>query len=84
MATCKRGFPEPPEGVQLQAVFGAAIKDTDISKAIYEQFLPLALEKGQFIPAPEPLVAGEGLESLQAAVDQHRAGVSAAKIVVRL
>ncbi|KAJ6443312.1 zinc-binding oxidoreductase CipB [Purpureocillium lavendulum] len=84
VATCKRGFPEPPEGVKLEAVFGTIIKDNEISTAIYENFLPKALEAGTYVPSPEPLVAGQGLESLQAAVDLHRAGVSARKIVVRL
>ncbi|KAJ3573623.1 hypothetical protein NPX13_g4633 [Xylaria arbuscula] len=34
--------------------------------------------------APEPLVAGQGLESVQAAVDLQRAGVSAKKVIVKL
>ena len=84
MATAKRGFPEPPEGVQIQAVFGTTIKDVEIGKAIYESFLPKALETGSYVPSPEPLVAGQGLESLQAAVDLQRVGVSASKVVVRL
>lgn len=84
VATAKRGFPDPPEGVTLQAVFGLTIKDDDTGKAVYEDFLPKALESGSYKPAPEPLVAGHGLESVQAAVDLHRAGVSARKIVVKL
>ncbi|OAQ75365.1 zinc-binding oxidoreductase CipB [Purpureocillium lilacinum] len=84
VATCKRGFSEPPEGVKLEAVFGTIIKDNEVSTAIYENFLPKALEDGSYVPSPEPFVAGQGLESLQAAVDLHRAGVSAKKIVVRL
>ncbi|KAJ8108756.1 hypothetical protein ONZ43_g6328 [Nemania bipapillata] len=84
VATTKRGFPDPPEGVILQAVFGLTIKDDETGKAMYEDFLPKALESGSYKPAPEPLVAGQGLESVQAAVDLHRAGVSARKIVVKL
>jgi hypothetical protein len=84
VATTKRGFPDPPEGVTLQAVFGLTIKDDETGKAIYEDFLPKALESGSYKPAPEPLVAGQGLESVQAAVDLHRAGVSARKIIVKL
>ncbi|RYP78390.1 hypothetical protein DL771_000575 [Monosporascus sp. 5C6A] len=84
VATTKRGFPEPPEGVQIQAVFGTTIKDNEVGKVIYEEFLPKALEAGSYVPSPEPLLAGERLESLQAAVDLHRAGVSARKVVVRL
>ncbi|RYP02756.1 hypothetical protein DL764_005630 [Monosporascus ibericus] len=84
VATTKRGFPEPPEGVQIQAVFGTTIKDDEVGTVIYEDFLPKALEAGSYVPSPEPLLAGEGLESLQAAVDLQRAGVSARKVVVRL
>ncbi|TGJ78215.1 hypothetical protein E0Z10_g10553 [Xylaria hypoxylon] len=84
VVTTKRGFPDPPEGVNLQAVFGLSIKDDETGKAIYEEFLPNALESGSYKPAPEPLVAGQGLESIQAAVDLHRAGVSAQKVVVKL
>ncbi|KAI0426203.1 zinc-binding oxidoreductase CipB [Xylaria sp. FL1042] len=84
VVTTKRGFPDPPEGVTLQPVFGLTIKDDDVSKTIYEDFLPKALEAGSYKPAPEPLVAGQGLESVQAAVDLQRTGVSARKIVVKL
>ncbi|KAI0868192.1 zinc-binding oxidoreductase CipB [Hypoxylon argillaceum] len=81
VATTKRGFPDPPEGVALEAVFGLTIKDDETGKSIYEDFLPKALEAGSYKPAPEPLLAGQGLESVQAAVDLHRAGVSARKII---
>ncbi|KAJ2987904.1 hypothetical protein NUW58_g4253 [Xylaria curta] len=84
VATTKRGFPDPPEGVNLQAVFGLTIRADEIGKAIYEDFLPKALETGAYKPAPEPLMAGQGLASIQAAVDLQRAGVSAQKIVVKL
>ncbi|KAI1271395.1 zinc-binding oxidoreductase CipB [Xylaria sp. FL0933] len=84
VVTTKRGFPDPPEGVTLQPVFGLTIKDDDVSKTIYEDFLPRALAAGSYKPAPEPLVAGQGLDSVQAAVDLQRAGVSARKIVVKL
>lgn len=70
--------------MKLEAVFGTIIKDNEVSTAIYENFLIKALEDGSYVPSPEPFVAGQGLESLQAAVDLHRAGVSAKKIVVRL
>lgn len=51
---------------------------------MYEDFLPKALETGLFIPAPEPLVAGQGLENLQAAFDLQKKGVSAKKIVISI
>ena len=84
VSTVKRGFPEPPEGVTIQNVFALTIKDNEVGKAVYEDFLPKALEAGTFVPAPEPLIAGKGLESVQAAVELQQKGTSAAKVVVSL
>ena len=84
VATTKRGFPDPPEGVTIKAVFGTTIKDNAVGKAVYEDFLPKSLEVGTFVPAPEPLVSGKGLESVQGAVDLQQKGVSARKVVVSL
>ena len=60
------------------------IKDNQVGKAVYEDFLPGALKAGTFVPAPEPWVVGKGLESLQGAVDLVQKGVSAKKVVVSL
>ena len=84
VATTKRGFPDPPNGVTMKTVFGTTIKDNAVGKAVYEDFLPKALEAGTFVPAPEPLVSGKGLESVQGAVDLQQKGVSARKVVVLL
>ncbi len=84
VSTTKRGFPDPPEGVTIKPVFATTIKDNGVGKAVYEDFLPKALEAGSFVPAPEPLVAGKGLESVQGAVDLLQKGVSARKVVVSL
>ncbi|KAL8784615.1 MAG: hypothetical protein Q9213_003870 [Squamulea squamosa] len=84
VATTKRGFPEPPEGVSIKSVFATTIKDNHVGKAVYVDFLPKALKAGTFMPAPEPLIAGKGLESVQGAVDLHSKGVSAKKVVVLL
>lgn len=51
---------------------------------IYREFLPEALEKGQFVPAPSPQVVGRGLEKIQEALDLQRKGVSGKKLVVML
>lgn len=83
VATVKGGF-QPPEGVTVKSVFGTTIKDNHVGKAIYEDFLPQALKIGTFTPAPEPLIAGQGLESVQAAVDLQAKGTSAQKVVVTL
>ncbi|KAK4943256.1 hypothetical protein LTR10_017098 [Elasticomyces elasticus] len=84
IATTKRGFPDPPEGVTLKHIFGTTLKDNEVGKAIYEDFLPKALQAGSFVPAPEPLIVGHGLENIQAAVDRYSKGVSARKLVVTL
>ncbi|KAL9612464.1 MAG: hypothetical protein Q9167_002936 [Letrouitia subvulpina] len=84
VATTKRGFPDPPEGVVIKQVFGSTIKNNQVGKAVYVDYLPKALDAGTFVPAPEPLIAGSGLDSLQGAVDLYKQGVSATKIVVTL
>lgn len=84
VSTTKRGFADPPEGVTIKAIFGTTIKDNQVGKAVYRDFLPKALKAGTFVPAPEPLVAGKGLENVQAAVDLHKKGMSARKVVVSL
>ncbi|RAH39564.1 zinc-binding alcohol dehydrogenase family protein [Aspergillus brunneoviolaceus CBS 621.78] len=83
VATVKGGF-EAPDGVTVKSVFGTTLKDNAVGKAIYEDFLPRALKAGSFVPAPEPLVAGQGLHSIQAAVDRQAQGTSAQKVVVVL
>lgn len=84
VATVTRGFPDPPEGVTMKQVYALSIMNNHVCKAIYEDFLPNALKQGAFVPAPEPLIAGEGLDSVQVAVDLQRKGISAQKVVVLL
>lgn len=84
VATTKGGFPDPPEGVTMKPVFGTTLKDNDVGKAVYEDFLPRALATGSFVPAPEPMVVGTGLEKIQEGVDLLKKGVSAKKVVVTL
>ena len=82
VSTTKCGFPDPPEDITIKQVFGTTIKDDLVSKAVYKDFLPRALKAGVFIPAPEPLIAGKGLDSIRGAVDLYETGVSARKVVV--
>ncbi|KAI0138707.1 GroES-like protein [Hypoxylon sp. NC0597] len=84
VASTKRGWPEPPEGVVMYSIFGTTLKDNFVGKAIYNDFLPAALKAGTFVPAPEPIVVGKGLDKIQEAVDLVKKGVSAAKLVVSL
>ncbi|BCS28339.1 zinc-binding alcohol dehydrogenase family protein [Aspergillus puulaauensis] len=78
-----RAAPEDDE-VTVKMVFATTVKDNEVGKAVYEDFLPKALEKKTYIAAPEPLVVGSGLESIQEAVDVQAKGTSARKVVVTL
>lgn len=51
---------------------------------MYKDFLPQALREGRYLAKPDPVVVGEGLESVQAGMDKLKEGVSAGKIVVTL
>lgn len=53
-------------------------------RAVFRDFLPQALQRGSFVPAPSPEVVGHGLESIEPAMEAQRKGVSAKKLVVRL
>jgi hypothetical protein len=65
-------------------VFALSIKDSEVSKVIYEDYLPQALKDGSFRPMPKATVIGEGLDKLQGGFDRLKAGVSATKLVVSL
>jgi len=85
VATAVRGFAEPPQGVSVKQCLSVSIKDNHIGKGVFEDFLEKAFEEGIFVAAPEPLVAGKGLEALQGAIDLKAGGVSAKqKVVVEL
>jgi hypothetical protein len=56
----------------------------DIAEAVWEKYLPAALADGRFQAKPDPIVVGAGLEKIQEALERHKQGVSAAKVVVTL
>lgn len=84
VASAVRGFPDPPEGVEMTPVFSISIKDNGVGKAVWGDYVEKALKAGTFIPASEIVVAGKGLESIQTGIDLLAKGVSAQKIVVQL
>lgn len=47
-----------PEGVSSKFIVASALVDNEISKLVYEDFLPRALAAGKFIAAPDPQVVG--------------------------
>ncbi|ROW12028.1 hypothetical protein VPNG_05283 [Cytospora leucostoma] len=72
-------------GVWVGWITSKDLGDTDgVTGRIYRDFLPQALAKGQFKPAPDPLIVGKGLEYVQEAMDVHKNGVSCKKVVVSL
>ncbi len=72
------------KNVKTKFIFGSSLMDNEVSRIIYEDFLPSALAEGRYAAAPEPSVVGTGLASLQAALDIQKKGVSAKKVVVSL
>jgi hypothetical protein len=55
-----------------------------VGRAVFQGFLPGALENGRFVAAPEPLIVGKGLEAIQEGMEMVWEGVSAKKVVVVL
>lgn len=79
----KPRLPKEMDGFSLHAMFATSnFANENAAKAW--KFVPLALEKGLIKPLPAPEVVGQGLESIQKAVDVMRSGVSAKKLVVVL
>lgn len=72
------------KGVRSNLVAVAPVVTSGLGKYIFGDFLPKALQTGSFVPAPDPEVVGQGLESIQRAFDVQRKGVSAKKLVVTL
>jgi NADPH:quinone reductase-like Zn-dependent oxidoreductase len=71
-------------GIRTRFVIGTSLKSDEVGAMIFENFLPRALSSGAYRPAPNPLVVGDGLQHLQSALETHKRGVSATKIVVTL
>lgn len=71
-------------GVKSNFIIGSTISKNEVGNALFRDFLPKALEVGSFIPAPEAVAVGKGLENVQAACEYQQKGVSAKKVVVLL
>ena len=71
-------------GIRTKYIFGTSLMDNEVSKIIYADFLPAALADRRYIAAPDPLVVGQGLADIPAAVEAQKKGVSAKKLVVSL
>lgn len=82
--TMSQNFKSRMNGVSYKIVNGSDLVGNEVGKAIYEDFLPKALERKTFTPAPEVQVVGKGLEHVQEAMYMSKKGVSAKKLVVTL
>jgi len=71
-------------GIGTKFVFGTTLIHNEVGEAVYVDFLEEALAQGTYIAAPDAKVVGEGLESLQGALDLQKKGVSASKLIVSL
>ena len=71
-------------GIGMKFINGVSLMDNEVSKIIYEDFLPQALTDNRYMAAPEPYVIGKGLECVQAGFDAQMKGVSARKVVISL
>jgi formyltetrahydrofolate deformylase len=69
-------------GIRAAFVWGSSLRDDQLGERLWGEVLPGALESGVIRAIPEPMLMGEGLGGVQAALDRQRSGVSARKIVV--
>lgn len=75
---------DAPDGVQSKFIFGSDLKNNEVGPMIWREFLPAALAQGRYRCVPEPEVVGDGLETIQKAVDIYNKGGSTRKVVVTL
>ncbi|KAI0184520.1 oxidoreductase [Xylaria flabelliformis] len=60
-----------PKGVTVKLVFAIAIRETDVGKKVWEDFLPDALATGKYPIFPKARVFGNGLDVIQKAMDNE-------------
>lgn len=70
--------------IRTKFINGSSLMDNEVSRVIYEDFLPQALADGRYVAAPEPAIVGTGIGRIQAGLDAQVKGVSAKKLVVSL
>ncbi|WP_417307679.1 zinc-binding alcohol dehydrogenase family protein, partial [Devosia sp.] len=71
-------------GVRTASIFSTSIASNAVGPMIYADFLPQALQAGRYWPSPDPELHGAGLDRIQSALEAHKRGVSAKKLVVTL
>ncbi|KAM0344856.1 hypothetical protein ACHAPU_006986 [Fusarium lateritium] len=81
---CVRSPSSQVPEVEAQTILSLSIINNPVAKAVFEDYVPAALEQGKFKAVPEAEVVGKGLESIQLGLNTLAKGVSAKKIVVTL
>ncbi|KAI1202901.1 oxidoreductase [Nemania serpens] len=74
VASVSDDFPgkEIPSNVKVELIFAIAIRENEVGKRVWQDFLPDALATGKYlIPFPEARVFGTGLDKIQAAMDDE-------------
>ena len=84
IATAQPASEDMTGGVKTKFMYCSDIKDNEVGEAVYEHYLPKALVEGKFVPAPDPVVVGHGLDAIQVGLEAQKKGVSAQKVVVTL
>ena len=80
IAMASQGPNKLPDGIEGKFY----IASSWCGQPIFADYLPKALASGEYKAAPEPSVIGNGLDSIQNALDTVIRGVSAKKLVVTL
>jgi hypothetical protein len=68
-------------GYQKSFIWGS-VAYSPVGDTVYVNYLPEALATGNCRAAPELMVVGKGLETIQGALDLQKKGVSAKKVAV--
>lgn len=80
-----RGIPDDvPKAVRTKTISASDIfaPGNEVGPFIWKEFLPAALKSQTIVPAPEALIVGEQLRSVQLGLDTQKKGVSAQKVVI--
>lgn len=71
-------------GVTLNLIWGTDLRNSEVGSAIFRDFLPLALSRGEYLAAPSAEVVGDGLVAIEGGLEKLRGGVSLKKLVVTI
>ncbi|CAG8296718.1 unnamed protein product [Penicillium nalgiovense] len=76
----------PPPNIDLPANINAGMifAVNNVATPVWEEYVTPALQSEKLQCLPPPFVVGKGLEHIQTALEQSKAGVSAMKLVVEL